>query len=256
MYSSNSRNQFPSCVNSGVWLSLSAKGRFVRSLAASVHPSRAEHLFAGQNSQIEPFNPNVGYTQSAEGTACIGPLSHFAQALQQLRLCAAASCWPAVAGFDQPCQSQGFSVAGRFGDDDVDPLVPGRIQATGAVGADTLASTDIDSIDLSELGEDMLAHSYFANDKSALADMVTLFWRDADPDRRCGLEKTPETAAGVGIWQYKQGTCATEGLINAIAHLRQAKVETVPEALTALSEAAKDPFVRSKLEPVIARILE
>jgi len=135
-------------------------------------------------------------------------------------------------------------------------LVPGRIQATGAVGADTLASTDIDSIDLSELGEDMLAHSYFANDKSALADMVTLFWRDADPDRRCGLKKTPETAAGVGIWQYKQGTCATEGLINAIAHLRQAKVETVPEALTALSEAAKDPFVRSKLEPVIARILE
>ncbi|MBO6776181.1 MAG: hypothetical protein JJ897_11880 [Marinibacterium sp.] len=60
----------------------------------------------------------------------------------------------------------------------------------------------------------------------------------------------------MGIWQYKQGTCATEDLINAMVHLRHTEVETVPKALNALSEAAKDPFVRSKLEPVIARILE
>lgn len=152
MYSSNSRNQFPPCVNIGDWLSLSAKGWFVQSLAASVRPGRAEHLIAGQNSQIEPFDPNAGYPQPAKGPACIGPLGHFSQAFQQLRLCAAALCWSAVAGFDQPSQPQGFSVAGRFGEDEIDPYLPGRIHATGAVGADTLASADIDRIDLSKLG--------------------------------------------------------------------------------------------------------
>ncbi len=132
----------------------------------------------------------------------------------------------------------------------------GNAPRAGQGGANTLTSEDIDSIDMSELGEDMLAHSYFADDNSALADMVTLFWRNADPDRRCGLEKSQVVTGTIRTWQYRQESCETKGLITAMAHLRQARVETVPEALSALSEAAEDPQVRSELEPVIARILE
>lgn len=132
----------------------------------------------------------------------------------------------------------------------------GNAPRAGQGGVDTLASADIDSIDMSELGEDMLAHSYFADDNSALADMVALFWRNAGPERRCGLEKAGAATGGPQTWRYRRDQCQVDQMLTAMAHLRQAQVDTVPEALTALSLAAEDDAVRKVLEPVIARLLE
>ncbi|MEX0283147.1 MAG: alpha/beta hydrolase [Paracoccaceae bacterium] len=132
----------------------------------------------------------------------------------------------------------------------------GNAPRAGQGGSFTLKSPDIDSIDMSELGEDMLAHSYFADDKSALADMVALFWRNADPARRCGLERVAANEGGIATWLYRQGECDASPLISAISHMREAQVETVPEALVALDTAAQDPQIRSQLAPVISKMLE
>ena len=48
---------------------------------------------------------------------------------------------------------------------------------------------------MSALGEDMLAHSYVANDHSALIDIAMLFWRNLDPGERCGLVPRDRTRA-------------------------------------------------------------
>ncbi len=132
----------------------------------------------------------------------------------------------------------------------------GNAPRAGQGGEDTLSSPDFDSVDMSELGEDMLAHSYFADDKSALADIVTLFWRNADPARRCGLESVPHPDLPVATWQYRQDSCAARPLITAMAHMREAKVETVPQAITALSLTSDNVELRSQLEPVITRLLQ
>ena len=76
----------------------------------------------------------------------------------------------------------------------------GNAPRAGQGGPGTLADGSIDSIDMSELGDDMLAHSYFADDGSAIADMASLFWKNADPAKRCGLEARSD-AAGQQVWQ-------------------------------------------------------
>lgn len=132
----------------------------------------------------------------------------------------------------------------------------GNAPRAGQGGDDTLSSPDFDSVDMSELGEDMLAHNYFADDKAALADIVTLFWRNVDPARRCGLElKTNPDLLG-STWQYRQDRCAARTLISAMAHLREAKVETVPQAMTALNLASDSAAVRSQIEEVITQLLQ
>lgn len=131
----------------------------------------------------------------------------------------------------------------------------GDAPRAGQGGLDTLSSSDVDSIDMSELGDDMLAHSYFADDSSALADMVTLFWKNTDPSHRCGLQERAADADGAVVWQYKRGECATRNLIDAMAHLRDAKVTSMPEALRVLSKTTTDPELAHQLEPVIKRIL-
>jgi len=130
----------------------------------------------------------------------------------------------------------------------------GNAPRAGQGGSDTLASANVDSIDMSELGEDMLAHSYFADDTSALADMVALFWQNAPPDRRCGLEPRGN-GTGPVVWQYRRGSCATSNLIDAMAHLRAAGVSTVAEASQVLQRTATDLTLLPTLEPVVKRLL-
>ena len=131
----------------------------------------------------------------------------------------------------------------------------GNAPRAGQGGVDTLISGNIDSIDMSELGEDMLAHSYVADDSSALADMSILFWRNADPARRCGLEAVTGPNALVK-WRYKRGTCTNRNLIDALAHLRKANVTSVEDALSLLADKSEEENVTEDLAPVITRILE
>ncbi|WP_428927859.1 alpha/beta hydrolase [Marinibacterium sp. SX1] len=132
----------------------------------------------------------------------------------------------------------------------------GNAPRAGQGGAVTLVDENIDSIDMSELGEDMLAHSYFADESSALADIVALFWRDAAPDRRCGLEPAPGTGAAGGAWLYREGSCETEGMIDALSHLRRAGIVDPGRIQGILAAVVTDQGLRARLEPALLRLFQ
>lgn len=95
----------------------------------------------------------------------------------------------------------------------------GDAPRAGEGGADALALAEVDTIDMSDLGEDMLAHSYVANDSSVLLDLVTLFWKNTPPALRCGL--TPSRQSGeITIWKYQRGLCRDDLLIGLFATLQ------------------------------------
>ena len=126
----------------------------------------------------------------------------------------------------------------------------------GQGGDDLLVEDSFDSIDMSELGEDMLAHSYFADDSSAIADMATLFWRNAPPGRRCGLEERAGQSPDRPGWDYRTGECASRDLIGVIAILREGRIETRREALEVLPDVTEDEDILADITPVVESLLE
>ena len=131
----------------------------------------------------------------------------------------------------------------------------GNALRAGMGGPYTLSDPAVDSIDMSELGEDMLAHSYFADDSSALADMMTLFWRNADPAMRCGLTATDPPEDGPPIWRYRPGPCAERQLIEVLAHLRAENVASLEAARQVVGRTVTDAALQRQLDPVIERLL-
>ena len=121
------------------------------------------------------------------------------------------------------------------------------------LGGNVLTGSDaFDSVDMTSLGEDMLAHNYFSNDSSALADMVTLFWQDTPPDRRCGLQPKGGVSS---VWIYRKGACPTNDLIGVISNLRHSDLRD-PDKVRALvpqllGEADRSQMVLSVLETVL-----
>ena len=128
----------------------------------------------------------------------------------------------------------------------------GNVPRAGLGGPFTLRDPLIDSIDMSELGEDMLAHSYFADDSSALADMMTLFWQNTNPARRCGLR---EQSGEVSTWRYQRGQCEDRNLVDLLAHMRASGVSTMAEARSVLREKVEDKALAGRLETVLADIV-
>lgn len=96
----------------------------------------------------------------------------------------------------------------------------------------------VDSIDMSVLGEDMLAHSYFADDVSALSDILTLFWRDAPPDRRCGLALSPAGATSAE-WSLEPPLCDGPAVFAALRLLRGEHIQSLDAALARVETAFK-----------------
>lgn len=131
----------------------------------------------------------------------------------------------------------------------------GNAPRAGQGGEDLIARPEFDSVDMSELGEDMLAHSYFADDSSALADMVALFWRNAPPNRRCGLEQQLIDAEQP-VWQYIAGRCADQTLVEVMTHLQQAQVTDANTAEKIVVEKVPDPQVASVLVPIVSNLLD
>ena len=133
----------------------------------------------------------------------------------------------------------------------------GNAPRAGQGGEVTLVDGNFDSIDMSELGEDMLAHSYFADQSSALADIVALFWRDAPPDKRCGLEphETGDAAAPV-TWRYRAGACETDEMIDALSHLRSKGVVDPGAVQGVLASIVTDPGLIARLEPPLLRLFQ
>ncbi|MGH1413941.1 MAG: alpha/beta hydrolase [Pelagimonas sp.] len=122
------------------------------------------------------------------------------------------------------------------------------------LGGDLLLSADgLDSIDMTAMGEDMLAHNYFSNDSSALADMATLFWQDASPEQRCGLQVRGESSQSV--WDYRTGQCPTNEMISVFSNLKQHNISKSEEARKLVVELVPDQGRTEFILSLIERIL-
>jgi hypothetical protein len=134
----------------------------------------------------------------------------------------------------------------------------GDAPRAGEGGPGTPIPSWVDSIDMSTLGEDMLAHSYFANDASALSDILTLFWRDTPPARRCGMEEgaPAQTAAH---WRYAPELCDGSAMLSALAQMRAANIGSIPAAMALIEEKFAPPDIeperKRKLETAVATLL-
>ena len=131
----------------------------------------------------------------------------------------------------------------------------GDMPRAGIGGATTLSDAHIDSIDMSELGEDMLSHSYFADDSSALADLMTLFWRNAAPQHRCGLESRAALAGEVPVWAYRRDTCAERSLIGVLGHLKREGVQSEEAARAVVRRTVSDRDLAARLERVVSAMV-
>ncbi|MEX0956849.1 MAG: alpha/beta hydrolase [Rhizobiaceae bacterium] len=130
--------------------------------------------------------------------------------------------------------------------------------ARAGQGGDRIIQADIfDSVDMTSLGDDMLAHSYYANNPSALTDILSLFWRDAPPEDRCGMVAA-EGEYG-NYWQYSPDACGdTNALLSTLSALSRASIVSLPEARAFLNRfmvsATADPEDRSRLQGALERL--
>lgn len=126
----------------------------------------------------------------------------------------------------------------------------------GQGGNDILRLADVDSIDMTTIGEDMLAHSYYANNPSALTDILSLFWRDAPPEQRCGMSKS--TSDKGAYWAYSPEPCDSAALLSTLSILRRGSVKTATEARSFLNSYILSPTIdageRSRLEQALGRL--
>lgn len=79
----------------------------------------------------------------------------------------------------------------------------GNAARAGEGGHALLTIEGLDSVDMSAIGEDMLAHNYYG-DTSALGDLLTLMDQNAPPPARCGMEPANPSPA----WRYSPDGCA------------------------------------------------
>lgn len=127
----------------------------------------------------------------------------------------------------------------------------GNMPRAGQAGADTLAVEGLDTVDMSLLGADMLAHGYFADDRSALADLVAVIWRNAGPERRCGL--VPHATARA--WLYQPADCPDADLLPVLSTLQADGVEAPEAAVRTLDGMRLDPSRLERIRRIILRIL-
>ncbi len=131
----------------------------------------------------------------------------------------------------------------------------GDAARAGQGGKRILQTAAVDSIDMTSVGEDMLMHSYYANNPSALSDILSLFWRDAPPEDRCGMKQS--TGEFGAYWQYVPDECDSSALLSTLSFLRKARVVSLPDAqrfLYRFIPASVAPDERVRLETALAKL--
>lgn len=123
----------------------------------------------------------------------------------------------------------------------------GSAPRAGLGGDILLVSNSFDSIDMSSLGDDMLAHNYFSNDSSALVDMMTLFWQDVPPQNRCGLQ--PIAAGVTTAFVYREGVCPSNDLIGVLSNAETRHLRTDAEIRSLVFDLLTD---QSRVERVLS----
>lgn len=130
----------------------------------------------------------------------------------------------------------------------------GDAPRAGEGGADSLALAEVDTIDMSDLGEDMLAHSYIANDSSVLLDLVTLFWRNVPPDLRCGLIPSRQTGE-ITVWKYQKGLCRDDVLIGLLSTLKHSGATSADQVARSLTSVFEPTAVPDDVNAVVNRMI-
>lgn len=132
----------------------------------------------------------------------------------------------------------------------------GDAARAGQGGRNILHSGVVDSIDMTSIGEDMLMHSYYANNPSALTDILALMWRDAGPAERCGM--TEVKSENGSFWEYRPDECDGNALLSTLSILRRASIVTFPDARAFMNRfimpATTDPTERTRLENALERL--
>ena len=98
-------------------------------------------------------------------------------------------------------------------------------------------------------------HSYYANNPSALSDILSLLWRDAPPEDRCGM--TRATGEHGAYWEYVPAECDSSALLSTLSFLRKAGISSLPEAQRLFSRFVPTDLAageRSRLEAALARL--
>ncbi len=127
----------------------------------------------------------------------------------------------------------------------------GDAPRAGQAGDDVLVAKEFDSVDMSLLGEDMLSHSYYS---SALLDLFTLFWRDADPVQRCGIEAAP-VSDGAVAWAYNPDECSNNSLLDVLSVLAEEEVLGPEQIQAAVAMTGVDQAVAAQMERIVAQML-
>lgn len=125
-------------------------------------------------------------------------------------------------------------------------------------GADgVLMPASVDSIDMSVLGEDMLAHSYFADDTSALTDILSLFWRDTPPARRCGMTPSPAGTTSAD-WSLEPTLCDGGAMLAALRLLRAERIGNLSDAISVIETQFPEATAehRTAIETALRRLFE
>lgn len=130
----------------------------------------------------------------------------------------------------------------------------GNAPRAGQGGEDALTDELFDTIDMSDLGEDMLAHTYFANDSSALADIMSLVWLNPDPNVRCGLAET-KNGLGGKAWKYEKGACPDGTMIGVINQLWAQNDVTIEKVRALLDAKYRNVEDAAKIEGILTRLL-
>ncbi|MEO9514514.1 MAG: alpha/beta fold hydrolase [Paracoccaceae bacterium] len=128
----------------------------------------------------------------------------------------------------------------------------GNAPRAGQAGEASLSHSEIDTIDMSGLGDDVLAHSYVANDESAMLDIATLFWRNADPSDRCGLNRHAEK---LRVWLFVGAECANLTALSLVSTLRNEGAETRNQVRSVVRRDFQDARQTRAIEPLLLNLV-
>lgn len=133
----------------------------------------------------------------------------------------------------------------------------GNAPRAGQAGADILQQPHFDTVDMSDLGEDMLAHSYFANDSSALVDIMALVWRNPAPAQRCGISPLEMEVAtsGEGAWKYEKGGCNVQQMMGILANVWQRPEVSVEDVRALIADYVENSEDAAALEAQFMSLL-
>ena len=126
----------------------------------------------------------------------------------------------------------------------------GNRPRAGQGGDVALQHEAVDTIDMSVLGNDVLAHSYVSNEQSAILDLSMLFWLNLSPENRCGLIGTVADTVRQ-VWKYETSECSYSNLLPFVSTLRNQGAVSKAEIKETLRRNFADADQLRELEPVL-----